>query len=144
MGLIFSLASIFGVCALTFPALDSEPCVGMFCAPDADKHEVALKGLAVDLLGQTVFGGIRNVNFVPLPGSSSRKSLAYTHNQNGCRTRPYLKRCAVVLGTVHSPLYILNCIEFCGKRRVVFSACFWAVSAPIRIDPLSFSAMNFY
>jgi hypothetical protein len=34
--LVFSLASILGVCALTFPALDSEPCVGMFYTPKAD------------------------------------------------------------------------------------------------------------
>jgi len=27
----------FWVCDLTFPALDSEPCVGMFYAPKADK-----------------------------------------------------------------------------------------------------------
>jgi hypothetical protein len=29
LGFVFGVAWIFGVCDLTFPALDSEPCVGI-------------------------------------------------------------------------------------------------------------------
>jgi hypothetical protein len=37
--------------------------------------------------------------------NNSRKNLANTYHQNGCRTRPYLKRYgSVVLGAVYSPL----------------------------------------
>jgi hypothetical protein len=32
-----------------------------------------------------------------------------------------------------APLYILNCMEFCGA---LFSACYWAVFASIRTYPL--------
>jgi hypothetical protein len=99
------------------------------------KHKVALKGLAGDLLGQTDFLGIRNVNFVPLPFALSKVTFPPSNSVSRLTTASP-KPCPLAF-VVNSGLKILSLtssgmplpvssivmIAFCASHVAFMSSC---------------------